>query len=225
MKQSNLLDHIQLPDITLSLFDESTILTSKKSCLLLYPDKSSFLKQVLPQLVKHKSITLVISCMDNDIIKKCFDHVITTKTFPETIKILEDLFNCDTLSKYVLKFLDVEIQFIVVHNISAFYYDLEVLDKYNYKKLGFVTYNPNIPHEYYYNSLGYLLNKICAKYKCSGIVTSYDLEFNCGVVGTYSYKPQDDLQIFTKLPVSFIKLFDMAIHLNRSKEIDIIKQT
>lgn len=223
MKESNLIDHIQFPEITLPLFDDTFKLLPKQSCLLLYPDKSSFVTQVLPQLTTYKSTTLVISCMDNAIIRKNFDHIIPTQTFPELIKILEDFFNCDTLSKYVLKFLNSEIGFVIVHNISAFYFDLEVLDKYNYKNLGFVTYNPNIPHENYYNSLSYLLNKICSKYRCSGIVTSYDLEFNCGILGTYSYKHKDELQRFTKLPVSFVKLFDQVIHLNKTKQIDLIK--
>ncbi|RCK56313.1 hypothetical protein Cantr_05556 [Candida viswanathii] len=223
MKQSNLIEHIQFPDTALPLFDESTVVPPKQSCLLLYHDKSSLNNYILPRLTIHKATTLVISCMDNDIIRKNFDHVVQSRSFPETTKILEDLYNCDRKSQYVLGLLDTEINHVIVHNISAFYFDLEVLDKYNYKKLGFRHYNPSIPHDRYYDSLAYLLKKVCEKYRYSGIVTSYDVEFNCGMLGTYTYKPLDELQKFTKLPVSFIKQFNRAVYFSQDQEIKTIK--
>ncbi|EMG45572.1 hypothetical protein G210_4242 [Candida maltosa Xu316] len=163
--------------------------------------------------------------MDNELMRNNYQNVIFADTFAQMIKILEDLYNCDPESKFVSHVLDKEIKMILLHNVSAFYFDFQVLDQYNYTDLGFSKFNKNIPEEHYYKNLSYLIKKINAKYNCLSVVTSYDYEFNCGLQGSYQYNPKDEYQKFTKMPSTFVKSFDTAVHINKNQEIEMINKS
>ena len=67
------------------------------------------------------------------------------------IKILQDLYNCNENSPYfdntttttttTIQILDKHINYILIHNISSFFYDLQIVDQYNYQSLGFEQFN------------------------------------------------------------------------------------
>ena len=275
MKQSKLFDHhvSKSSKIELSLFENTLNLSNNDYGLILYPNKKTFRQYILPQLQNNQNTnstttttttTLVISCMDNELLRNNFINNLSCDNFPQLIKILQDLYNCNEKSIHntgtnKLLVLDKHINFILIHNISSFFYDLQIVDQYNYQSLGFDQFNQqekdlpptdqNNKHPYhhhhhhhhnnnnnnnrsdvdedydsnktnrYYNLLLTLVRKINCKYNCLVILTSYDIEFDCGLVGTYLYNPHNELQRYTKLPIPFITKFTSTIHISNDANV------
>lgn len=269
MKQSKLLDyHVsKSTKIELGLFENTLNFSNNDYGLILYPNRKTFRQHILPQLNNNNNNNtnatdsiLVISCMDNELLRNNFINIVPCKNYPQLIKILQDLYNCNENSPYfdnattttttTIQILDKHINYILIHNISSFFYDLQIVDQYNYQSLGFEQFNQpdkspppdqgnNQPYgktgkntktniqfnnddndddstktHGYYNLLLTLVKKINRKYNCLVVLTSYDIEFDSGLVGSYLYNPNHELQRYTKLPIPFITRFTSTIHIS-----------
>lgn len=51
------------------------------------------------------------------------------------------------------------------------------------------------------------------------VLTSYDIEFDSGLVGSYLYNPNHELQRYTKLPIPFITRFTSTIHISNDANV------
>ena len=157
MKQSKLLDyHVsKSTKIELRLFENTLNFSNNDYGLILYPNRKTFRQHILPQLNNNNNNAtdsiLVISCMDNELLRNNFINFVPCKNYPQLIKILQDLYNCNENSPYfdntttttttTIQILDKHINYILIHNISSFFYDLQIVDQYNYQSLGFEQFN------------------------------------------------------------------------------------
>ncbi|KAF6062965.1 hypothetical protein FOB64_005994 [Candida albicans] len=138
MKQSKLLDyHVsKSTKIELGLFENTLNFSNNDYGLILYPNRKTFRQHILPQLNNNNNNTNATDSILN---------------YPQLIKILQDLYNCNENSPYfdntttttttTIQILDKHINYILIHNISSFFYDLQIVDQYNYQSLGFEQFN------------------------------------------------------------------------------------
>lgn len=109
MKQSKLLDyHVsKSTKIELGLFENTLNFSNNDYGLILYPNRKTFRQHILPQLNNNNNNNtnatdsiLVISCMDNELLRNNFINIVPCKNYPQLIKILQDLYNCNENSPY-----------------------------------------------------------------------------------------------------------------------------
>lgn len=101
-------------------------------------------------------------------------------------------------------FADKVLHNLVIDNLLVFYWDLRVLNAYNYARLGFDSY---VAAKSLYLRLMDVVESIRDKYRCNVVVCSFDVGFDMGYQGN-----RDSVQTHTSLPEDYIKRHDMVVH-------------
>ncbi|KAG7662344.1 uncharacterized protein J8A68_004115 [[Candida] subhashii] len=201
MKQIALRERIEFPNKPINIYNNKVTLLPNQLYLHLCSNRR-IIRHVIDELYKHQqATTYTISCMDGSIQSNSI-----VQTFTQLLIKLRQIANGD------FEFNDQVVNTILIHNLTAFYWDLIIVDKFNYQQLGF----DNIlrPPQFYYLNLFRILQVIVTKYNCNVVVTAYDIVFNNGIKENIAPVRDTSLQRYTKLDPSFVLHFDQILHID-----------
>lgn len=92
---------------------------------------------------------------------------------------------------------------LIIDNLSMFYWDLKVLDDFNFTAVGGTTMYVNAST--LYQRLADIIVEISLKYKCNVIVTSLDIEFDRG------YYQDGSSKELSGFPKEYLDRFDYVL--------------
>ncbi|KAK6456734.1 uncharacterized protein RJT20DRAFT_34096 [Scheffersomyces xylosifermentans] len=207
MKSKPLLDMVSLPvqNVAFQLSSVSSFEMKNGSCHLLFRDRAARSQFYESTLVGNGIV--VVPCSGSG-------------SFPSSFKVLDvPVANFNDLLAALENFLEGRLSLkaplhtLVIDNISIFHWDLRIVDRTNYKDLGFSAFQSSSS---YYLKFADILNRIHLKYSCNIVVTSFDINFDKGYKGNWKKSAHDyeGLSSLTYLPESYLQKFQHLVYVD-----------